>query len=57
MATKKNTKAVGSVRAFSSVYSHDKVREIDDRIMKAQKKYNARVQKAMANTKDFAITH
>ena len=57
MATKKKTKAVSSVRAFSSVYSHDKVREIDDRIMKAQKKYNARVQKAMANAKDFVITH
>ena len=54
---KKSTKTVSNVRAFSSVYSHDKVREIDDRIMKAQKKYEARVQKAMENAKDFVITH
>ena len=57
MAVKKITKTVISVRAFSSVYNHDKVREIDERIMKAQKKYDARVQKAMANAKDFVITH
>ena len=57
MAAKKITKTVSSVRAFSSVYNHDKVREIDERIMKAQKKYDARVQKAMANAKDFVITH
>lgn len=57
MATKKSTKVVSSARAFSSVYNHDKVREIDNRIMKAQKNYDARVQKAMANAKDFVITH
>lgn len=57
MAVQKITKTVSSVRAFSSVYNHDKVREIDERIMKAQKKYDARVQKAMANAKDFVITH
>ena len=57
MATKKSTKTVSCTRAFSSVFNHDKVREIENRIMKAQKKYDARVQKAMANAKDFVITH
>lgn len=57
MAVKKNVKAASSVRAFSSVYNQDKVREIDNRIMRAQKQYNARIQKAMAEAKDFVITH
>lgn len=56
MATKKVAKSATS-RTFNSVYNHEQVREIDNRIMRAQKKYNARVQKAMANAKDFVITH
>ena len=57
MATKMNTKAVRGVRAFNSVYNHDKVREIDNRILIAQKKNDARIQDVMANAKDFVITH
>ena len=57
MAEKKTTKSSINSRAFSSVYDRDKIREIDNRIMRAQKAYNARVQKAMANAKDFVITH
>ena len=55
MATKKSAKA--TVRTFSSVFGQEKVREIDNRIMQAQKKYIARVQKAQSNAKDFVITH
>ncbi len=45
------------VRDFYSVYSHEQVREIDERIMKAQEEYNARLRQAMATAKDFVISH
>ncbi len=57
MATKKPAKAATTIRTFSSVFGQDKVLEIDSRIMQAQKKYIARVQKAQSNAKDFVITH
>lgn len=57
MATKKPAKAATTIRTFSSVFGQNKVREIDSRIMQAQKKYIARVQKAQSNAKDFVITH
>lgn len=45
------------VRDFFSVYSQDKVREIDARILKAQNEYDARMRQAMATAKDFVISH
>ena len=45
------------VRDFYSVYTPEQVREIDDRIMEAQRKYNARLQNAMRKAKDFVMTH
>ena len=35
----------------------EKVREVDERIMKAQNEYDARMRKAMATAKDFVISH
>lgn len=57
MTAKKTSKAATSVRTFSSLFNQDKVREIDNRIMLAHNKYNTSVQRAMANAKDFVITH
>ena len=45
------------VRDFYSVYTPEQVREIDDRIMEAQRKYNAQLQNAMRKAKDFVMTH
>jgi len=45
------------VRDFYSVYSHEQVREIDERIMKAQEEYDAHLRQAMATAKDFVISH
>lgn len=56
--TKDNTeKKKIEVRDFYSVYSREKVREVDERIMKAQNEYDARMRKAMATAKDFVISH
>lgn len=42
---------------FYSIYSRDVVREIDERILKAQNEYDARMRQAMATAKDFIISH
>ena len=57
MAEDKKDKKEIEVRDFFSVYSQDKVREIDARILKAQNEYNARMRQAMATAKDFVISH
>ena len=57
MAADKKDKKEIEVRDFFSVYSQDKVREIDARILKAQNEYDARMRQAMATAKDFVITH
>lgn len=57
MAKNNETKEKMEVRDFYSVYTLEQVREIDDRIMEAQRKYNARLQNAMRKAKDFVMTH
>ena len=57
MAKDKTEKKEIEVRDFYSVYSQDKVREIDARILKAQSEYDARMRQAMATAKDFVISH
>ena len=57
MAKDKFEKKEIEVRDFFSVYSQDKVREIDARILKAQNEYDARMRQAMATAKDFVISH
>jgi hypothetical protein len=57
METKKTEKKEIVVRDFYSVYSREEVREIDERIMKAQKEYDARMRQAIATAKDFIILH
>ena len=57
MAADKEDKKEIEVRDFFSVYSQDKVREIDARILKAQNEYDARMRQAMATAKDFVISH
>ena len=57
MAKDKSEKKEIEVRDFYSVYSQDKVREIDARILKAQNEYDARMRQAMATAKDFVISH
>ncbi|MCR5819826.1 MAG: hypothetical protein K6F94_02590 [Bacteroidaceae bacterium] len=57
MEKNKTDKKKIEVRDFYSVYSREKVREVDERIMKAQNEYDARMRKAMATAKDFVISH
>ena len=57
MAADKKDKKEIEVRDFFSVYSQDKVREIDARILKAQNEYDARMRQAMATAKDFVISN
>jgi len=57
MAKKNEKKEKIEVRDFYSVYSREKVHEIDERIVEAQREYNARLQKAMRKAKDFVMTH
>ena len=57
MAEDKKDKKEIEVRDFYSVYSRDKVREVDERILKAQNEYDARMRQAMATAKDFVISH
>lgn len=57
MAKNNEKKEKMEVRDFYSVYTPEQVREIDDRIMEAQRKYNARLQNAMRKAKDFVMTH
>ena len=57
MAEDKKDKKEIEVRDFFSVYSQDKVREIDARILEAQNEYDARMRQAMATAKDFVISH
>lgn len=57
METKKTEKKEIVVRDFYSVYSREEVREIDERIMKAQKEYDGRMRQAIATAKDFIISH
>lgn len=57
MAADKKDKKEIEVRDFFSVYSQEKVREIDARILKAQNEYDARMRQAMATAKDFVISH
>ena len=57
MAADKKDKKEIEVRDFFSVYSQDKVREIDARILEAQNEYDARMRQAMATAKDFIISH
>lgn len=57
MAKDNTEKKEIEVRDFYSVYTREKVREIDERIMKAQNEYDARMRKAMATAKDFVISH
>lgn len=57
MAKNMSDKKKIEVRDFYSVYSHEQVREIDERIMKAQEEYTARLRQAMATAKDFVISH
>lgn len=57
MAEDKKDKKEIEVRDFFSVYSQDKVREIDARILNAQNEYDARMRQAMATAKDFVISH
>lgn len=57
MAKNETEKKEIEVRDFFSVYSRDEVREVDARILKAQNEYDARIRQAMANTKDFVISH
>ena len=57
MAKNKSDKKGIEVYDFYSVYSRDLVRIVDERIVKAQNEYDARVRKAMATAKDFVISH
>lgn len=57
MAKKNEKKVKIEARDFYSVYTREQVREVDERIMKAQREYNARIQKAMREAKDFVMTH
>lgn len=57
MADNKKEKQGIEVRDFYSVYSRDIVHEIDERILKAQKEYDARMRQAVATAKDFVISH
>ena len=57
MAKDNTEKKKIEVRDFYSVYSREKVREVDDRIMKTQNEYDAHMRKAMATAKDFVISH
>ena len=57
MAKNKTDKKGIEVYDFYSVYSRDLVRIVDERIVKAQNEYDARVRKAMATAKDFVISH
>lgn len=57
MAKNNEKKAKIEVQDFYSVYSREKVHEIDERIVEAQREYNSRLQKAMRNAKDFVMTH
>ena len=57
MAKNMSDKKKIEVRDFYSVYSREQVREIDERIMKAQEEYNAQLRQAMATAKDFVISH
>ena len=57
MAKNNEKKEKIEVRDLYSVYTREQVREIDERIMEAQREYNARLQKAMRNAKDFVMTH
>lgn len=57
MAMKETEKKEIEVCDFYSVYSREEVREIDERILKAQKEYDARMRQAMATAKDFIISH
>ena len=57
MAKDKTEKKEIEVRDFYPVYSQDKVREIDARILKAQNEYDARMRQAMATAKGFVISH
>ncbi len=57
MAKNNEKKEKMEVRDFYSVYTPEQVREIDDRIMEAQRKYNAQLQNAMRKAKDFVMTH
>jgi hypothetical protein len=57
MANNMSDKKEIEICDFYSVYSHEQVREIDERIMKAQEEYNARMRQAMATVKDFVISH
>lgn len=44
------------VRDFNSVFSREKVKEIDKRIEKSQKLYNAKLRDAMRKVEDFPMT-
>lgn len=57
MAVRKINNAGHTIRPFSTVFSQEDVRQIDRRIMNAQKKHTARVLRAMANAEDFVMTH
>ena len=57
METKKTEKKDIVVHDFYSVYSREEVSKIDERIMKAQKEYDARMRQAIATDKDFIISH
>lgn len=57
MAKNKTEKKRVEVCDFYSVYSREKVREVDARIMKAQNEYDAHMRQAIATAKDFVISH
>ena len=44
------------IRDFNSVFSREKVEEIDKRIEKSQKLYNVKLRDAMRKVKDFPMT-
>ena len=49
-------KNVMTKEKFSSVFSRDMVKEVDDRIQKQQEAYNANMRKTLLETKDYPIT-
>lgn len=57
MAMNEKEKKEIEVRDFYSVYSREEVREIDERILKVQKEYDAQMRQAIATAKDFIISH
>lgn len=57
MAKNKTDKKEIEVRDFYSVYSRDKVREVDERILKAQNEYDAHMRQVVESAKDFVISH